>query len=297
VSSAAPAAVETRDRLAATLCEGESAVKWTADALTPRSGSPGGIDDLVNDGVFSDLEPDRPMILVGHEGRLSNLLTELTGVRARPFEHGSAACVSSTTLENAIRGNGSVVFRFPNVDHQEDKLRPKAQSKMAVATFFAGFVFVALIEILLANPSSGSKRFAEAVLSGSLALFIVSIYIYDELSMPEGFWTDGPRSWLQRQISEVREQRRETRWNRISTKHDETRADEDAADLVNDGPVFLVMVATSRYVFTPAVLLALLGFFGIVVSTGSTFVKIAAAVAVIVAAVLYRVRRPPLGPD
>ena len=295
--SAAPAAAETCERLADALSV-DAANTRTVEALTPgelRSG----VDCLVDEGAFADLESDvaGPVILVGHEGRLSNLLTELTGKRARPFEHGGAVCLGATSLPEAVRGNCRILFRFPNVDHQEDALRPKAQSKMAVSTFFAGFVFTALIEILLANPTSAWNRAAIVLLSFSLALFVVTVYIYDELGMPEGFWTDGRRSRLARRVSDFQEHRRERRWQRIEETHGATRADEDAADMTNDGPLFLTMVATSRYVFTPAVAIALLGFVAIVLSTSATWVKGTAIAAVAVGAVVYRLRRASLGPD
>jgi hypothetical protein len=168
---------------------------------------------------------------------------------------------------------------------------------MAVSTFFAGFVFTALIEILLSNPTSGWNRAAIALLSFSLALFVVTVYIYDELGMPEGFWTDGPRNRAARRIGDFYEDRRERRWQRIQEKDGATRADEDVADLTNDGPLFLTMVATSRYIFTPAVAMAVLGFVAIVLSTSATWVKATAIAAVAIGAVVYRLRRASLGPD
>ena len=60
---------------------------------------------------------------------------------------------------------------------------------MTVATFLAGFVFTALSALLRDQDDSALSR-----VSGqprySVALFVASIYIYDQLGAPFGFWTD-----------------------------------------------------------------------------------------------------------
>ncbi|NIT58116.1 MAG: hypothetical protein GWN00_18370, partial [Aliifodinibius sp.] len=87
-------------------------------------------------------------------------------------------------------GNARIEFRIPVNDFQEDKLRSKIQSKMSVSTFLAGFTFAALIGLL--TKTSGDFTILQMVsaigLTFSLALFIAAIYMYDRLSMPEGFW-------------------------------------------------------------------------------------------------------------
>ena len=50
--------------------------------------------------------------------------------------------VRGDSFEALLKGCGKIDLRFPVVDHQEAELRPKVQSKMTVATFLAGFVFL-----------------------------------------------------------------------------------------------------------------------------------------------------------
>ena len=66
---------------------------------------------------------------------------------------------------------------------------------MTVATLLGGFVFAALITVLVdSRPSWEWHRIVAALLlTSSLALFVASVYLFDQLSMPEGFWTDADR--------------------------------------------------------------------------------------------------------
>jgi len=136
----------------------------------------------------------------------------------------------------------------------------------------------------------------------SLCLFIGAVYIYDQLGMPEGFWTDAPRPSLFRRFYEWRERRRERRWeeiaNRAGAEGDGTDdADEDAAPWHLDGPLYHLMVETSRRVFTPAAAFAVAGFAALLYGTGNTPVRIGGALLLVLGFVYWAVHRPDLGAD
>jgi hypothetical protein len=69
---------------------------------------------------------------------------------------------------------------------------------MTVSTLLAGFVFTARSGLLLLSPGRWTVEQVIAViaLAYSLTLFIASVYIYDQLGMPTGFWTDARRPQL-----------------------------------------------------------------------------------------------------
>ena len=127
---------------------------------------------------------------------MSDLVVELTGSRARQIPHGGAVCVHGESLQALLCGRGSILFRYPTVDHQEEQLRSKVNSKMTVATFLAGFVFTALSALLLLQGADWTwhRVVAAAALTAALVLFVSAVYIYDQLSTPPGFWTDGNKS-------------------------------------------------------------------------------------------------------
>ena len=143
------------------------------------------------------LDESETIAMVGHEPSLGQLLMAFTKVRHRPLVQGSAVCLSAGTIKDLIAGGGKVEFRWPVVDYQEGELREKIRSKVGVATFLAGFTFAALTTVLSRSGGlSGYDVVATIALTVSLALFIACIYIYDSLSMPEGFWLYGGRSRL-----------------------------------------------------------------------------------------------------
>ena len=287
-------------------------------ALTPTAG-PGELDEMLRQswaeaGVWQS--PASCVFVVGHEGRLSNLLTEMTGRRWHPLGHGSAVCIRASSVEDLLAGRGSVQFRYPTVDYQEDALRAKINSKMTVATFLSGFVFTALSALLLgADEWPWHRLVASMALTAALVLFVASVYIYDQLGMPAGFWTDAerPRKLWQR-LYDWKEDRLETQWLQVRDKQakrhaaDGTTPDGDEqARLADDeplfarprldGPVYWLMVQTSSVVFTPAVVLALIGFIALLVGAGEWLVW-AGGFAALTGAGLYAAwHRPNLGAD
>jgi phosphohistidine phosphatase SixA len=228
--------------------------------------------------LADEKKQEKVIAFVGHEARLSQLLTCLTSKRHRPFNRAEALCVAAHSLPDFIGGQGQIEFRIPVVDYQEDKLRDKIHSKMSVSTFLAGFTFTALIELLKEPRDLDSSRMAAAIcLTWALALFVAAVYMYDRLGMPEGFWAYGNRPKLQRKFQRLR-----------SRKFEE--------DYRNHGPLYAYMVWTWKRVFTPAVAIALLGFIMILLSTWSIVIW-GGLIALTVVILYYFIARPLLGTD
>jgi len=307
VTSRREHAKETASLLSGAL--GQDAGLVEVDALTP-GGGPGGIDELFSEvelAVGDRLKSAACILFVGHEGRLSDLATELTGARLRPFDHGGAVCIRGLDLPELASGRGSLWHRYPTVDHLEDAIRAKVHSKMTVATFLAGFVFTALSALLLEERSWPWHRLvATASLTASLTLFVASVYIYDQLGTPSGFWTDArrPRAW--RRLNDYREAREQAKWTRLSKAEPgedqdakARSADEDPTIYrpLHDGRIYWLMVDTSRLVFTPAVVLALIGFVALLVGTDDSRIWSIGLAGLAIAGGYAAWRRPNLAPD
>ncbi|WP_328524061.1 hypothetical protein [Kribbella sp. NBC_00359] len=249
--------------------------------------------------VVPDLWQHSGILLVGHEGRLSDLVAELTGSRIRPLGHGEVVCIQADSPADCIGGKARLHFRYPAFDHQEDPLRSKVQSKMTVSTFLAGFVFTALSGLLLLAPGRWTLEQVIAViaLASSLALFVACVYIYDQLGMPAGFWTDAARPRLWARFFERTERRREERWHAIATVDSVEAADEDLRPWLQDGARYHLMLRTSRLLFTPATWLALVGFLALIKGTGDLRVVVGAAIGMLIAGGFALYRRPHLGAD
>ncbi len=280
------------------------------DVLTPGKG-PGGIDELfvqAGESTAGQISRAECVLVVGHEGRLSDLLTELTGVRSRPLEHGGAACVRAADIQEMAAGRGRLHHRYPTVDHMEEVLRAKVNSKMTVATFLAGFVFTALSALLLDSTSWPWHRMVAAVtLTTSLALFVASVYIYDQLGTPSGFWTDADRPpIIWRRLYAYKEARLEATWTRLKNaalvedEEEKARIADDDPRFFRprqDGSVYWLMVSTSRLVFTPAVVLALTGFVALLLGTGERRIWTTGLAGLLVAGIYAAWHRPNLGAD
>jgi phosphohistidine phosphatase SixA len=167
---------------------------------------------------------DSTLFIVGHEPRLTQLVSKMTRKRLPPFERVGAVCIRAGRLDELKYGSGKVQWWYP-VTARDDELGDKLTGKMTVATFLAGFNFTALIELikepgglLLENDSRWCKVLdrighpqeapcpseeldwlgftAVAFLTVSLGLFITAVFVYDRLSMPGGYLENPPLPWL-----------------------------------------------------------------------------------------------------
>jgi type III secretory pathway component EscS len=187
------------------------------------------------------------------------------------------------------------------MESQADQLRNKIQSKMTVATFLAGFTFAALLELIkdrsLFDSTQGSAYFllpirvAVISLTLALALFISAVYMYDRMTMPEAFWLYEPRS---NPLSNG--YKRPIRWlsNQLILLHLKIIPQSDRAA---DKLLYTYMIWTWKYVFTPAVVFALIGFCAILYNLQDTSIFYLALIAVCLILVFYIVSRPRLGID
>jgi hypothetical protein len=213
-------------------------------------------------------------------------------------------------LQDLASGRGCVRYRYPTVDHQEEPIRAKINSKMTVSTFLAGFVFTALSAVLLLplNTWPLHRVIATSALTAALVMLIATVYIYDQLGTPAGFWTDADKPRLfWRGLYRLREARLERLWAKRRKAAPKWLTDEEKARWaddhpimyrpLNDGPAYWLMVRTSRFIFTPGVVLALVGFVSLLIGTGDRRVMIFGLVGLVTAGVYCLLSRPNLGAD
>jgi hypothetical protein len=217
----------------------------------------------------------------------------------RPLGHGEVVCIRSACLRDLVAGRAILHFRYPTFDHQEEALQSKVQSKMTVSTLLAGFVFTALSGLLLLSPGRWTVEQVIAViaLAASLTLFIACVYIYDQLGMPTGFWTDSARPRLWARLYRRAEHRRELRWHSIAVAEGVDAADEDLRPWLQDGPRYHVMIRTSRLLFIPGTWLALVGFLALLKGTEDLRILAGSAIGLLIAGGFAITRRPDLGGD
>ncbi len=266
----------------------------TLCSLTPHSPT-SSFEDIYDEAqaMQADLEHKEVIALVGHEPRLSHLVVRMTSKRHRPLAKVEIVCVEADDWNTFFKGAGEVKFRIPFADYQEEQLRAKIRSKTTVSTFVAGFTFTALLNVLLKDKpdlfplcahlfSSADPKTCISVISGiaivsltgALILFVASVYMYDCLSIPEGFWSD-------------QEQFHGKIW----------RGKAFEEDVRKNGILYALMVWAWKWVFTPAVCLALLGFISILVGTGSAWITLLSIAALVVGFCYYQRYRPRLGID
>ncbi len=185
-------------------------------------------DQLSNEGYC--------IALVGHHPRITRLLKLLTGKNCRTIERGEAVQLngSPSVME---RGNATVSRTFGST-HSSELLRKKIELKMTVSTFLAGFTIPVLVE-LVKDPTEGFSAFraaATVLFTLALGLFVVAVYMYDELLMPVEYW--GPPD----------------------ESHQPKRNSTFAHDYRLNGPLYAYMVRTWKWIFTPAVVSTSIGF-------------------------------------
>jgi hypothetical protein len=103
------------------------------------------LDDLERQG--RGLRSDDVVALIGHEPRLSQLFVQLTSRRGRPLSRGEVIALSAPSVAHFRIGRGTLEFRLPNRDDQEQGLAGKIGSMMTVSALLAGFTFTALLQV------------------------------------------------------------------------------------------------------------------------------------------------------
>lgn len=215
-----------------------SHVVYELSALTPHSPTETLeqiVDEAKTRGV--SLENQKCVAIVGHEPRLGQLFTRLTSKRIGPLDECELICVSGEWLD-LNRGNGKFEFRIPVKPPDSQALAEKVHGKMEAAVFLAGFTIPALVELVKSEDAtvSLSRGISAFFFTLSLAFFVVAVYVYDELAMPEGFWSARAKS-----RHRPRQGKFAKNWQRF-------------------GPVYAYMIRTWTRVFTPALVFSGLGF-------------------------------------
>lgn len=260
--------------------------------LTPH-GTPFGVEQLLAEAGIAGADTsgaDVVLLVVGHEGRLSQLISAMTRSRFRPLERAEAVCVSADCLSELLCGRARLEWRTPVRAYQEAELRDKLGSKMTVTAIFTGFNAAALVELTtdrklegisglglpFADSASALHWLAILLLIAASALFLAAAYIYDRLSMPEGFWI-APKS-------------AKSRWDLLPPAIKRDMRD-------GFGVIYAHMVYTWNWFFTPAVVLSAAGLLCLVAKkTSVEFAGLCAATVLLVGG-YYWWLKPRLGVD
>jgi phosphohistidine phosphatase SixA len=263
------------------------------EALTPIPKTAGqfNLENIIDrahvHNVFLQSPFPKTLAFVGHEGRLSQLITRVSGKRLRPLDHLDAVCVEAESFQDLRLGRGKVVWRIPVKEYQEEELRKKITAKTTIATVLAGFTFTALFLTLrdislpqgLAEMGTITQTINTALpllatvcLTAAMALFIAAVYIYDILTMPEGFWFTS----------------QQTEWKKLPSIVQKNKE--------QHGLLYGHMIDAWVMVFTPGVIFAAIGFLLIVVHKTSLFSLVYLAIILGIVA-YYWWRRPKLGVD
>jgi predicted membrane-bound mannosyltransferase len=168
------------------------------------------------------------------------------------------------------------------------QLREKITSKMTVATFLAGFTFAALSQLLNdpARLSSAPSKIAILSLTTALALFVAAVYMYDRLSMPREKWNykDPTNPQVPAESNAAK-----ALIEKLHFKvHDRERMGIEEAR-------YTYMIDVWQWVFTPAVIFALVGFCAILYGTRDGLIFWLGLSVIIAVMIYYIIVRPNLG--
>jgi phosphohistidine phosphatase SixA len=298
-------AEQTADALAAAAATANP-TRRSVESLTP---GPGGTIDSGShwaDELFKDLYDAvsskagaSTVFLVGHHPRLSQLLLRFAGKRQRQLGALEAVCVSAADFAALWVGCGKIDWRYPVQNWLEEELREKLTSKMTVATFLASANFVGLLELLINKQKelalvgefkplmcdAGAlnvpfRQFCSLfpyltplsflLLSLAAGLFIATLYLYDRLGMPSGFWLLRRPWWI-------------------------SPSDAEGTELLElHGYPQAHMIRIWTHVFTPGVICSFAGLTLLVLATGTLWL-LAAYLAISFIAVLYFLWNRPTG--
>jgi hypothetical protein len=159
---------------------------------------------------------------------------------------------------------------------------------MTVATFLAGFTFAALLQ-LLNNPahlSSAPIKVAILSLTLALSLFIAAVYMYDRLSMPRDKWD------YHDPANPLRPEDKNAARAVIEKLHFKVY---DECEMGKQGARYYYMISVWQWVFTPAVICALVGFCAILYSTYDKLIFRSGVSVIILVMIYYIIVRPILG--
>ena len=214
-----------------------------------------------------NLEDLEVVAFVGHYPFLRQLQQYLTKNRiSQVIQRGEAACFRGT-FQDFLDGNGTFDFNITENSNRviEEQLRLKIQSKMTVSTFLAGFTFAVLNDLLKTKSFNMPQTIAAISMTGSLLLFVASVYMYDNMTMPKEYWS-----------------KQSNRKIHFTTDH----------DLLHH-----YMIRTWKWVFTPAVALALIGFIATLFNTGNDLMIVVVVVIILGVILYYFKMKPVLGQD
>src|SRR5262249_17905295 len=147
-----------------------------SEVLRPES-SVFGVTELLEDAekAGARYQVDVRLLLVGDEGRLSQLISRMTSFRFRPLEQAEVVCVSANCREELLSGRGVLTWRIPVQAHQEADLRDKIGSKMTVTAILTGFNAAALVELTTDKKLDGISGLGFAFTDSSSALHWLAI--------------------------------------------------------------------------------------------------------------------------
>ncbi len=151
-------------------------------------------------------------------------------------------------------------------NHQiEEQLRSKIQTKMTVSTFLAGFTFAVLNDLLKTKSFNMPQTIAAISMTGALSLFVASVYMYAHMTTPKEYWSDRSRLTI-----------------RFSTDHSR---------------LYYYLKRTWCWVFTPAVILFIIGFIATLFNTGNYWIIVAGVLIIIGVIIYFIIMKPVLSPD
>jgi phosphohistidine phosphatase SixA len=290
LSSAYSHARQTAERLLGGPMPDRQALGQALNVLTPKDSSDG-IEAFVQEAHAEEFLSNDIILVVGHEPRLSRLLAKMTSRREPPLTRAGAVCVSLPSYEAILIGKGKVEWSWPVETTRAADLEAKLSSKMEVSGILAGLTVTA-VAVLLGNRSPTSWQLAAtSLLTVSAALFVASLYAYDRLMMPEEFWTAAEPGSGSKLVG-----------------HKQFRIDRNS-----NGILYAEMVWTWKYIFTPALFFATLGYLATLADVQGGLpptlcsrmpgaicdraVFLIAAIVILFVAAFYRTTRARLGVD
>lgn len=142
-----------------------------------------------------NLEDLRMVAFVGNYPLLGQLQQSLTKERIHQVIGRAEAVCFQGTLEDFRNSNGQLKFRVMHDDEEkhnhviEEQIRSKIRSTMTMSTFLAGFTFAVLNDLLQFESFDIAQKIAAGFMTLSLLLFVLSMYMYDNMAMPKEYWS------------------------------------------------------------------------------------------------------------